>query len=41
MKEYREKDIDFNVIKLNPSVEGMVKVMKEYHDELESKDMYD
>jgi len=41
MAEFKAKDIDFNVIKLNSSLDGMVKVMKEYHDELDAKDMYD
>lgn len=41
MREYKDKEIDFNVIKLNSSLDTMVKIMKEYHDELESKDMYD
>lgn len=39
MKEFKEKDIDFNCIKLNTSVDKMIKIMQECHDECEVKDM--
>ena len=41
MKEFKDKDIDFNLIKLDSSLDSMIKVMKEYHDEMDSKDMTD
>ena len=39
MKEFKEKDIDFNLIKLDKSCDTMIKVMQECHDELDVKDM--
>jgi len=39
MKEFKEKDIDFNCIKLNNSVNKMIEIMKQCHDECEVKDM--
>lgn len=41
MNEFREKDIDFNFIKLDKSCDVMMKVMMEHHDEMEAKDMTD
>ena len=39
MKEFKDKNIDFNVIKLDESCDAMIKVMQECHDELDVKDM--
>ena len=39
MQEFKQKDIDFNVIKLNNTCDKMIKLMQEHHDELEVKDM--
>ena len=41
MKEFKDKEIDFNMIKLSNCCDAMIKVMQEYHDELEVKDMTD
>lgn len=39
MKEFCKKDIDFQVIKLNNSVDKMIEVMKESHQEVDVVDM--
>ena len=39
MKEFCKKEIDFQVIKLNNSVDKMIEVMKESHQEVEVVDM--
>ena len=39
MKECKDKEIEFNFIKLDEACDAMVKVMQECHDELEVKDM--
>lgn len=39
MKEFCKKDIDFQVIKVNNSVDKMIAVMKENHQEVEVVDM--
>lgn len=39
MKEFCKKEIDFQVIKLNDSVDKMISVMKESHQEVEVTDM--
>ena len=39
MKEFCKKDIDFQVIKLNNSVNKMIEVMKDSHQEVEVTDM--
>lgn len=39
MKEFKQKEIEFNVIKLDNNCDKMIKLMQEHHDELEVKDM--
>lgn len=39
MKEFCKKEIDFQVIKLNNSVDKMIEVMKASHQEVEVTDM--
>ena len=41
MIEFAEKDIDLNVIQLNKNMNAMVKVMREYNDGIDVKDMSD
>lgn len=39
MREFCKKDIDFTMIKLNDTVDAMVKCMKENHQEMEVQNM--
>ena len=39
MKEFKDKKIDFNCIKLNHSVNKMIEIMKQNHDQVEVQDM--
>lgn len=39
MKEYCKLDIEFSMIKLNDSVDEMIKAMRQHHQELDVKDM--
>lgn len=39
MKEFCKKEIDFQVIKLNNSVNKMIEGMKQFHQEVEVTDM--
>ena len=39
MKECKDKEIEFNFIKLDEACDAMIKVMQECNDELEVKDM--
>lgn len=39
MKEFCKKEIEFTVIKLNNSVNKMIEVMRDNHQELEVTDM--
>ena len=41
MKEFKTREIDFNIIKLNRSIEKMVEVMKSEYEDIEVKDMSD
>lgn len=39
MREFCKKEIDFTMIKLNDTVDAMVKCMKENHQEMEIQNM--
>ena len=38
MLEFQEKDIDFNIVKLDNSMNGMIEAMKASHDSVEVQD---